>query len=119
MVIKEKKQDLKRVERRRARAHTPDAREQQLISLATDLAEKQLRDGTASAQVVTFYLKLGSSTEALEQERLGSVNRLLRAKTDAIADAKNSQVLFSNAVEAMRTYGGQPQEMEADDDIDE
>ena len=42
-------------------ALTPEARENQMISLAVDLAEKQLMEGTASSQVITHYLKLGST----------------------------------------------------------
>ena len=32
----------------------PEARENQLIALAVDCAEKQLLDGTASAQVIAY-----------------------------------------------------------------
>lgn len=88
-------------------AITPEAREIQLISLATDLAEQQLRDGTASSQVVTHYLKLGSTKERLEMERLQEENKLLRAKTEAIESAKDIKVLYEEALQAMRSYTGQ------------
>ena len=56
--------------RERRPALTPEARENQLISLAVDLAEKQLQEGTASSQVITHYLKLGSTKEKIEKEIL-------------------------------------------------
>lgn len=87
-------------------ALTPEARENQLISLAVDLAEQQLRDGTASSQVITHYLKLGSMREKLERERLQEEIRLQKAKTKALANAEEIKVLYENALKAMRNYGG-------------
>ena len=87
-------------------ALTPEARENQLIYLATELAEKQLRDGTASSQVITHYLKLGSSKEKLEQEILKENKKLLTAKTEAIQSAKRVEELYSEAISAMRKYSG-------------
>lgn len=95
---------------RRRPGTTPEARENQLISLAFDLAEKQIEDGTASAQVVSHFLKLGSSREKLEQERLARENELLGAKAEALASQKRIEELYSEALNAMRRYGGQPQE---------
>lgn len=88
-------------------ALTPEARENQLISLATDLAEQQLRDGTASSQVITHYLKLGSTREKLERERLEEENKLIRAKSKALENAEEIKVLYESALKAMRNYGGQ------------
>jgi hypothetical protein len=100
---------------RRAPATTPEARENQMISLAVDLAEQQLAEGTASAQVLSHYLRLGSTREKLEQERLSQENDLLRAKVDAMASAKRVEELYESALNAMRTYAGQPM-IEVDDD---
>ena len=75
-------------------AITPEARENQLISLAVDLAERQLREGTASSQVITHYLKLGSTREKLERERLEEENKLLRAKYKAIENAEEVKVIY-------------------------
>ena len=86
---------------------TPEARENQMISLAVDLAEQQLREGTASSQVITHYLKLGSTREKLERERLEEENRLLKAKTKALQNAEEIKVLYEEALKAMRNYGGQ------------
>lgn len=93
-------------------ALSPEARENQLIYLATDLAEQQLRDGTASSQVITHYLKLGSMREKLERERLEEENKLLRAKTKALEDAADMKVLYEDAIKSMQRYQGR-------DDADE
>ena len=87
-------------------ALTPEAREDQLIYLATELAEKQLREGTASSQVITHYLKLGSSKEKLEQDILKENKKLLVAKTEAIQSAKRVEELYTEAIAAMRRYSG-------------
>lgn len=92
---------------RRAPATTLNARENQLISLAVDLAERQMAEGTASSQVITHYLKLGTTREQLEQERLANENALLRAKVEAMASSKRVEELYSDALKAMRGYAGQ------------
>ena len=84
-----------------------EARENQMISKAIDLAEQQLMDGTASSQVITHFLKLGSVRERLERERLEEENRLLKAKTKALENAEEVKVLYEQALKAMRNYGGQ------------
>lgn len=103
-------------------ATTPEARENQLIAAATDLAEKQLRDGTASAQVVTHYLKLGSSREQLEQARLQGEVELQKARIDQIASAVRMEEMFTEAIKAMRSYQGEEPELiegEFEEDYDE
>lgn len=89
---------------------TPEAREQQLVSLAIDLAEKQLREGTASSQVITHYLKLGSSKEKLEKEILQEQKKLVVAKTSAIESQERIDELYAEAIKAMRTYNGQSED---------
>lgn len=84
----------------------PEAREKQLIALAVDCAEQQLRDGTASAQVIAHYLKKGSVREQLELERLREENKLLRAKTESIESEKRSSELVEEALKAFRNYSG-------------
>lgn len=88
-------------------ALTPEARENQMISLAMDCAEQQLRDGTASSQVITHFLKLGSERERLERERLEEENKLLKAKTEQLQSQRRVEELYADAIKAMRTYGGQ------------
>ena len=85
---------------------TPEARENQMISLAVDLAEQQLRDGTASSQVITHFLKLGTTKAELEKEKLKEENRLLRARTESLESAKDTKILYEEALKAMRNYAG-------------
>ena len=85
---------------------TPEARENQLIALATDLAAQQLRDGSASSQVITHYLKLATAKERLEREILAENKKLLVAKTEALQSAKRIEELYTNAIAAMRKYSG-------------
>lgn len=87
-------------------ALTPEARENQLIYLATDLAEQQLKDGTASSQVITHYLKLGTTKERIEREILEKQKELITAKTEALQSAKRIEELYTNAIAAMRRYSG-------------
>ena len=87
-------------------ALTPEAREQQLEALAVDLAEQQLLDGTASSQVISYFLKKSSMREKLECEKLREENRLLKAKTKAIEEDKNMRALYEDAIKAMQNYGG-------------
>lgn len=102
---------------------TPEARENQMISLAVDLAEQQLRDGTASSQVITHFLKLATVREKLERERLEEENRLLKAKTKAIESAEEIKTLYEEAIVAMRRYSGDysgaDEEEDYDDEYDE
>lgn len=92
--------------RKKPPAKTPEAREQQLISLATDVAEEQLRNGTASSQVVIHFLKLATTKNELEKEKLRRENELLKAKTENIESQKNIEALYQDAIDAMRSYGG-------------
>ena len=85
---------------------TPESRENQMIALAVDLAEKQLLEGTASSQVITHFLKLGSTKQRLEKEKLEEENKLLRARTEALQSAKRVEELYSDAIAAMRKYSG-------------
>lgn len=87
-------------------ALTPESRENQLISLSVDLAEKQLREGTASSQVITHFLKLGSTKNQLELEKIRHENALLEAKTQSLQSAKRVEELYENALNAMKDYGG-------------
>lgn len=92
---------------RRPPAKTPEAREQQLISLAVDLAEQQLASGTASAQVITHYLKLATEREKAEVSRIKNDNRLTDAKIEQMASVARQEELYKEALSAMRAYSGQ------------
>lgn len=84
----------------------PENREQQLISLAVDLVEQRLRDGTASAQETVHYLKLASSKTKVDLERAKLENELIRAKTQNLKDQADMKTLYMNAIEAMKRYSG-------------
>lgn len=101
---------------RRPPATTPEARENQLISAAHDLAEKQIREGTASAQVITHFLKLGSSRERLEQDRLKNENSLTLTKITQIESQASIETLYRDALSAMSAYQGNGPSPEVDDE---
>lgn len=88
-------------------AINPEARENQLIALAVDLAEKQLIKGTASSQVITHYLKMGSTKEKIEKEILEKQKELITAKTRAIQSAERIEELYTNALNAMKSYSSE------------
>lgn len=87
-------------------ALSPEARENQLIALAVDLVEQRLLDGSASSQETTHFLKLGSTKNRLEMEKLEEENRLLKARTEALQSQKRSEELFAEAIKAMQIYSG-------------
>lgn len=93
--------------RRMRPALSPEARENQMISLAIDLAERQLMEGTASSQVITHYLKLGSTKERIEKEILEKQKDLIEAKTQSLQSAKRIEEMYSEAMKAFRSYSGQ------------
>lgn len=87
-------------------ALSPEARENQMISLAVDLAEQQLREGTASSQVITHFLKLATQKERIEREILEKQKELITAKTEALQSAKRVEELYADAINAMKKYSG-------------
>jgi hypothetical protein len=89
-------------------ATTPEMREMQLADAAYDLAEEQIRTGTASSQVVTHFLKVGSSRERLEQERMRHEVELMEVKKEQLQGQKRVEELYVGALEAMRGYQGLP-----------
>lgn len=100
-------------------ATTPEARENQLIALAVDLAEKQLLDGTASSQVITHYLKLGTQKEKLEREILEKKKDLMQAQTDNLQSVKKIEEMYTEAIKAMRHYSGQDVPKDDDDEYED
>lgn len=93
-------------QRRMRPALTPEARENQMISLAMDLAEQQLRDGTASSQLITEFVKRGSTKARLEKEILAEQKELMAAKTENLRSAQRIEELYADAIKAMRNYAG-------------
>lgn len=92
--------------RRRRPATTPEEQENRNISLAVKLAEKQMRDGSASTPVITHYLKLATTRERLEQEKLARENELLRARSEALASQANMEELMTKAIQSFSRYQG-------------
>lgn len=105
-------------DRRIRPALTPESREDQLVALAIDLAEKQLLEGTASAQVISHFLKIGSTKERIEKEILEEQKDLIKAKTEALKSEKRVEELYKEALDAMRRYAGQEIAEEDEDEED-
>lgn len=100
-------------------ALTPEARENQLISLAIDLVEQRLLDGTASSQETTHFLKLASRKAKLETERFALENELIKAKTQALRDQADMKALYADAIAAMRRYSGQSSSYSDEEESDD
>lgn len=99
-------------------ALTPEARENQMIHFAMELAEQQLRDGTASSQVITHFLKLGSTKDKLEKEIMEKNKELLNAKTESLQSSKHMEELYKDAIKAFTAYGGHQQSPEENEEED-
>ena len=100
--------------KRRPPAKTEQGRENQLINLAIDLAEKQLSEGTASAAVISHFLKLATEKENLERQKLIRETRLLEKKENDHDTNQRMEALYSEALNAMRSYSGV--EVQSDDE---
>ncbi len=98
-------------------ATSPEAQESYMINLAMKLVEKRLREGTASSAETTHFLKLATTKADLEKKKLEEENKLLRAKTETLENAKNSEELYANAIKAMRKYNGLGEDDEYDDQL--
>lgn len=94
-------------------ARSSEDREKQMVNLAVSLAEKQLRDGTASSQIITHYLKLATERERLEREKLRRENILLTAKTDAIHEDSKDKHMYEETIRAIMEYRGVTDEQQA------
>lgn len=98
---------------------SPEAQENRMIALAVNLAEQQLRDGTASSQVISHYLKLGSTKAKLEKEILEKQKDLLTAKADSIRSNDELRGMYAEAIRAMSKYqGSNTGDIEDEDDED-
>lgn len=99
--------------RRRRPARTPEAREDELAAAAYDLAEEQIRSGTASSQVLTHFLKAGSRRERMEQMRMSHEIELMEVKKAQLEGQQRLEELFGEAIQAMRSYQGvEPEDLE-------
>lgn len=103
--------------RRRRAATSPEQREMQLADAAYDLAEEQIRSGTASSQVITHFLKAGSSRERLEHERMRHEIELMEVKKEHAHQQGRIEELFTEAISAMRGYQGLSQGHDAEGEV--
>ena len=78
-----------------------------MISLAMDLVEQRLRDGTASSAETTHFLKLASSKERLEMEIMEQQKQLIAAKKENLDSSRRIEELYSEAMKAMKSYSGE------------
>ena len=91
---------------RHRKALSPDARENQLIALAMDVAEERMINGTASAQEIVHFLRLGSSLANLQKEETRQRVELDKAKVKAYSTNEEIKRLYEEAMQAMRAYNG-------------
>ncbi|MPM13116.1 hypothetical protein SDC9_59471 [bioreactor metagenome] len=94
-------------ERRIRPGLTPETREDQMVALAMNLAEKQMLEGTASSQVISHFLKIGSTEQRIRKEILAEEKELIKAKTEMLKSEKRTEELYEEAIKAMRIYAGQ------------
>ena len=104
---------------KRRAAMSPEARENQMISLAVDVAERQMLEGTASSQVITHFLKLGSRKEQLEREKLENENELLRTRIKALESSEKSEEMYAKVLKAIKEYSGREDVDDGDYDYDD
>lgn len=85
-------------------ADNPESREKQLVNLAVDLAEKQLREGTAPPSVINHFLKIASKRESLERDILERQAELITSKAKNMNKDRDAEELAKAAIEAMKSY---------------
>ncbi len=78
-----------------------------MIALAIDEAERLMLEHRAPASIINHYLKLASSKDELEREKLRKENELLAAKTEAIKEGARLEELYADAMDAMKMYRGE------------
>ena len=96
------------------RPTTPEGREAQLIAAAYDLAERQIREGTASSQVISHFLKMGTQEAKLQREILAEQKKLVVAKTESIESSKERNILYQEVIKSIRHYNGQDRNVDQD-----
>lgn len=102
--------------KKRSSARSVEGKENEMIGLAIDEAERRIREGTASSQIITHYLKLGTTRERLEKDILEEKRKLLRAQTESIESSKRIEKLYERAIKAMKTYSPNSEEDEFDEE---
>lgn len=83
-----------------------DARKSYLTSLAMDLIEERLKNGTATSQETTYFLRFGSKEAEYKEQILKAQKELYEAKTEALKSQQRQEELYEKAIAAMRRYSG-------------
>lgn len=86
---------------------TPEGRENDVVAMAYDLAEKQIREGTVSSQVLAIFLKAGAKKERLEREILEEQKKLITAKTENLESERKDKVAYEEVLAAIKRYRGE------------
>lgn len=94
---------------------SPEMVENRLVSLAYDLAEKQLMAGTASPTTINHFLKLGSTRAELEKTKLENENALLHARTENLESQARSEEKYDAVIEAIKRYSGNQEEYDSEE----
>ena len=89
-----------------APAMSLEGRDAQMASLAYDVVEQRMRDGTATSQETTYFLKLANKNQALEKIKLEKQIELLEAKTEQIKAAKRMDEVYMDAIAHFKIYAG-------------
>lgn len=118
MVIRKASEKSSKTNHNLSPALTDDAEELQMISLARQLSMERMKSGTASAQEIVYWLKMGSSEKRIEKEILEEQKKLVKAKTKAINDAEVTAKAYQDAVAALKTYQGIEDSEEGDESYD-
>ena len=110
----EEDEEPKKIRRRQAPGRTIETRENQIIRLAYDEAERRIRNKTATSQEIVHFLKQGSVIAQLEKSKIEQENLLLQAKSESLQSQKRVEDLYAQAMKAFRTYSGQEEPNDED-----
>jgi len=95
-------------------ALSPEAVENRLINKTYKAVEERIENGSATAAELIHFLRLGSTKEQLELEKLKKENELLKAKTGAIRSQEETKEMYEKAIRAFGRYSGHQSEEEDD-----
>lgn len=81
-----------------------------MVNLAYSAVQKRIEDGTASAMELVHFLKIGTTEHELQMRLLEAENELRAAKKAELESRQNVEELYKNALAAMRSYRGAPED---------
>ena len=105
--------------RPRRKARTAEERENQLISMALDLVETRILNGTASGQELVQFIRMASSKNRNETEKTRLELELVKAKTENLRLQQRNEEMFANAIAAFKRYSGANDDEDENGDIQE